>query len=98
MLFDKNNFYLFLYLILILVTSKEKQVESVIFMKPFALSNFQDLKQGLQEIFQKFTEKIKLDEKRKQEYELETKRNLIFLKYLASKVSGSVLKDIYSRF
>ena len=81
-----------------MITNKEKQVESVLFMKPFALSHFQDSKHDMEEIFQKFVEKVKMDQIRKQENELDMKRNTIFHKYLVSRVSSSVLKDIYSRF
>jgi hypothetical protein len=49
-------------------------------------------------IFKRFLEKIILDHKRKQENELQMKRKEIFAKYLQSRVSGSVLKDIYGRF
>jgi hypothetical protein len=96
--FEKNNASLFLYVFIILIASKEKQVESVLFMKPFALSYFQSSKYDMQEIFQRFVEKIKLDKIRKEEKELDMKRNTIFHKYLASQISSSVLKDIYSRF
>ena len=95
---DKNNVCLCLCLFIVLITSKEKQVDSVLFQKPFAIAHFQDSKHEMEEIFRKFVEKIKMDQKRKQENELDMKRNTIFHKYLVSRVSSSILKDIYSRF
>lgn len=49
-------------------------------------------------IFKQFQKKILLDQKRKLEQEMEKRRDIIFRQRLLSRVSGSVLYDIYGRF
>jgi hypothetical protein len=99
MRFDRKCPCFVLYLLIILISSQEKRVESRLFMAqveaPLGENSIEDKIKG---IFGRFVEHIILDYKRKQEKELQMKRNEIFAKYLHSRVSGSVLKDIYSRF
>ena len=88
-----------LHVIAILMLINREQVESRLNYGYF--DKKENKLANIQEAFvnrlKSFQEQLLLDQKRKQEQDLENKRNEIFRKHLLSRVSGTILKDFYGR-
>ncbi len=82
----------------IIIMHNQETVESRFAdVKNFKVSE-KELEKKFAQVFENFIENIQHDERVKQEKELEMKRNRIFQKHLASRISGSLLKDFYGRW
>jgi len=89
--------FLILYL-LVSVMLVQQQVAVKLNLRKFGVTFGKKVEKSLGSSWKKFQEKIKQDQKRKEEEEMEEKRNKVFRKYLLNHVSGSFLKDFISRF
>ncbi len=93
-----KKFAYFVCCLFIIIMHNQEKVESRFAdVKNFKVSE-KELEKKFAQVFENFIENIQLDERVKQEKELEMKRNRIFQKHLASRISGSSLKDFYGRW
>ena len=89
--------FLILHLLISVMFVKE-QAEGKLNLRKFGVTFGESVEESIGSSLKNFKEKIKQDQKRKQEKEMEEKRIEIFQKFLLNRVSGSVLKDFFSRF
>jgi spore coat polysaccharide biosynthesis predicted glycosyltransferase SpsG len=84
----------------IIIINNQEQVESrSSYLKNFGYKVSEKyFEKNFAKVFENFIENIQNDQKVRLEKELEMKRNRIFQKHLASRISGSFMKDFYGRW
>ena len=91
--------YLVLFTILIwLQKGEQTPFQKKLDLRKFGVSmgQLRILEEALALRLKKFKERLRFEQKRKLELEMEKKRNEIFQKHLLSRVSGTILNDFYS--
>jgi uncharacterized membrane protein len=97
---DKKYTCMIMCIFTIIMIQTQQKVESALNLRKFGISfiNDETIEKSADEHSKQFQEQIHSDQKKLEEKEIEMKRKEVFIKYLVSRVSGSILKDFYSRF
>jgi uncharacterized membrane protein len=97
---DKKYTCMIMCIFTIIMIQTQQKVESALNLRKFGISfiNDETIEKSADEHLKQFQEQIHSDQKKLEEKEIEMKRKEVFIKYLVSRVSGSILKDFCSRF
>ena len=97
---EKKNTCMIMCIFTIIMIQSQQKVEGALNLRKFGISfiNDETSEKSADEHLKQFHEQIHSDQKKLEEKEIEMKRKEVFIKYLVSRVSGSILKDLYSRF
>ena len=98
MKFVNQTIYVALYIIVIIMVDREQVEGKLDLLSRITFVQKASVEIAIANLFKNFLNKIKFDQKLKQDQQLELKRNEIFRQRLLSRVSGAILKDFYNRF
>jgi len=93
-----QKFCLLALIVFVLAIHNRAQVESFGHLRKFSVKFYKNKTESAKDANKEAKEKIRLDQIRNREQEIENKRQEIYKGLLLNRVYGSILKDFYNRF